>query len=155
VVLAGFALLTWGLVIAMGGGLLLWTNDLLGHISGLDLSPEMVDLVEQADEQVVAWGGILVILGIIHMIAAVGVLAHRRWGRAFAIVLGLIGTIFGIAIVFSAVGWEIFQGAEIDTALTGEEGSVAAGVFVAGTYLLILLAMFVGRRHFRKRGVAS
>ena len=113
----------------------------------------MANLVEQADEEVVAWGGILVILGIIFMIGAVGVLAHRRWGRAFGIVLGLMGTIFGIAIIFSAIGWEIFQGVAFDRALSGEEASVGAGIFVTATFLLILLGMFVGRGHFRKTGV--
>ena len=51
------------------------------------------------------------ILGIIFMIGAVGVLAHRRWGRAFGIVLGLLGTMLGIGIIFAAVGFEILDGA--------------------------------------------
>lgn len=153
-VLAGFAMLTWGIVIAVGGGLVLWTNDLLGHLEGVTLSAEATNLVQQADEQVVATGGILLILGIVLFIGAIGVLAHRKWGRAFAIVLGLLGTLLGIGIIMAAVGFEAMD-VGLDTALTGEEASLGAGVFITATFLLIFLAMFVGRRHFKKRGLEA
>jgi hypothetical protein len=152
-VLAGFAMLTWGLVIAIGGGLVIWTNDILGHLSDLTLSAEVTELVQRADDEVVATGGILLILGIVMIIGAIGIFAHRKWGRAFGIVIGLLGTILGIGVLIAAIGFEILNGAGYDTVIEGEEASVGAGIVIAGSFLLILLGMLVGRRHFRKKGV--
>ncbi len=153
-VLAGWAMLTWGLVIAMVGGLVIWTNSILSHITdaGISLSAEMTDLVQKADESIVATGGILLILGIVHMIGAVGIWAHRRWGRAFGIVLGLLGVLTGVGIMFAAVGFEAID-VGLDVAMKGEESSLAGGFFVFATYLLILVGMIVGRRQFKKKGV--
>ena len=124
-------------------------------MADLTLSAEVTDLVERADEQIVATGGILLIIGIMMMIGAVGILAHRKWGRAFGIVLGLLGTLLGIGIIFAAVGVEILDGVDVGTVIEGEEASLGAGIFVTATFLLIFLGMFIGRRQFKKKGVAS
>ena len=39
--------------------------------------------------------------------------------------------------------------------IEGEEASLGGGIFVTATFLLIFLGMFIGRRHFKKMGVAS
>ncbi len=153
-VLAAFALLTWGIAIAMGGGLVLWTNSVLDLVGDATLSAEMTELVNDAENSIVAVGGILIILGIMHMIGAVGILAHRNWGRAFGIVLGLLGVVLGLGIIFAAVGFEALD-VGLETAMDGEEASLAGGIFVFATYLLILVAMFTGKRQFRKKGVQS
>ena len=118
----------------------------------MTLSAEVIRPRHEADEQIVAVGGILLIVGIIHVIGAVGILAHRRWGRAFGIVLGLLGMLAGLGIIFAAVGFEAID-VGLDVAMEGEEASVAGGLFVLATYLLIFLAMFIGRAHFKKKGV--
>jgi len=38
-------------------------------------------------------------------------------------------------------------------AITGEEASVGASIFVLACYGLVFIAMFVGRRHFKRKGV--
>ena len=153
-VLAGFVLFTWGVVTAVVGGIVLWLGDLDQFVDSTTVSAEVLELVEQADQQITATGGILAILGIILMIAAVGIWAHRRWGRAFGIVLGLLGTILGIGILVVAVGFEALD-VGLDQATTGESASIGAGLLILGTFVLVLVAMIVGRRHFRLRGVSG
>ncbi len=151
-VLAAWVLLTWGLVFAVIGGLVLWANSITDLIGDADLSTEMMDLVQQADEQIVAVGGIALILGIIQLIGAVGIFGHRRWGRAFGIILGLLGVLAGLGMFTIAVGFESLD-VGFDTALKGEEVSAGGSLVVFITYLLVLVAMFVGKRQFRKTGV--
>jgi hypothetical protein len=116
------------------------------------LSAEVSDLVTQADEQIVAVGALLLIVGIAHVIGSIGVFAHRRWGRAFGLVLGVLGILAGVGIILAAVGVESID-VGLDVAMEGEEGSVAGGLFVLVTYLLIFLGVLVGRGHFKRKGV--
>ncbi len=156
-VLAGWAMLTWGLVIAVVGGLVVYFRSITDLIPDIPLSAEVSSAIQDAqatDERIFAVGGILLIIGIVLIIGAVGVFGHRKWGRAFGIVMGLLGTLLGIGIIMTAVGFEAID-VGLDAALTGEDASLGAGVFVTATFLLIFLGMFVGRRHFRKKGVQA
>ncbi|MFV2065043.1 MAG: hypothetical protein ACC726_16255, partial [Chloroflexota bacterium] len=103
-------------------------------------------------KQPTAAGGAMLILGITQMIAALGIWAHRKWGRAFGVVLGLLGTLFGIGMIVSAITFEA-GGVTVEGTFAGDEVSLGAGILVFGTYLLILLAMYLGKRHFRKKGI--
>ncbi len=152
-VLAGFVLLTWGVLFGVVGALVLYLGKLAELTQDLTLSADVQKLVTDFDEQSTAIGGILLILGLMQVIGAVGIWAHRRWGRAFGMVLGLLGAIWGVGILIAAVGFEALD-VGFDVAVKGEESSTAGGLLVLGTYLLVLVAMIVGRRHFRKRGVA-
>ena len=114
---------------------------------------EALDLVAEFNKQATAYGAILLIIGIVQLIGGVGVLAHRSWGRAFAIVLGLLGTIWGIGLLLTSVRFDIGD-MSVQGALAGEESAVAMATIVLVCYLLVFLAMFVGRRHFRRRGVS-
>jgi hypothetical protein len=116
------------------------------------LSQDVQDLAARADDQIIATGGILLILGLIHLIGAMGIFAHRRWGRAFGIVLGFLGVLVGLGIITVSAGFEALD-VGLDEAIKGEEGSLAASALVLFSYLLVLLGMFVGRRHFKKQGV--
>ena len=145
-------MLTWGVVWAVVGGLVLWVNSVTDLLGDTQLSAEAMDLAAQADEQIVAVGGIALILGLIQVIGAIGIFGHRKWGRAFGIILGLLGTLVGLGIITFAAGFEALD-VGLDEAIKGEEASLGASILVTASYLLIFLAMFVGRRHFRKRGV--
>jgi hypothetical protein len=87
------------------------------------------------------------------MIGGVGILAHRSWGRAFGIVLGFLGTIWGIGMVLTAVNLDIGD-FSIQGALAEDQSALAFALIVFLCFALIFLAMFVGRRHFRRRGVS-
>jgi hypothetical protein len=151
-VLAAWVLLTWGIVWAVLGALVLWVQSVTSLIGDAQLSTEAMDLARRADEQIVAVGGIALILGLIHVIGAIGIFGHRRWGRAFGIVLGLLGVLIGLGIITVAAGIEALD-VGVDEAIKGEEASLGGSLLVLATYLLVFLAMFVGRRHFRKQGV--
>ncbi len=148
-------LLTLGLVFAMGGGMVLWLGNLNDVVTELTtLTAAQQDLVDEFDQLAVGYGGILLLLGLVQMIGAVGILAHRKWGRAFGIVLGLIGTIWGIGMVLTSLNFSIGD-VDIDGALAGDEAALGVSILFLIFYLIVLLAMFLGRRHFKKKGVET
>ena len=151
--LGAFVLLTWGLVFAIGGALILWTGA-LDIPTDISLSTAMQDIVDEFNRQAAGYGGILLILGIVHMIGAVGILAHRNWGRAFGIVLGLLGTIWGVALLISSITFDAGD-VTVEGAFSGETPALGAAILVLASYLIVFLGMFMGRRHFRKKGVSS
>jgi hypothetical protein len=152
VVLAGFLLLTWGLVFGLAGGLVMWLGSLDEIVAGFTLDTEVLGLVEEFNKQASAYGAILLILGIMQLIGGVGILAHRTWGRAFGVVLGLLGTIWGIGLLLSAVRLDLGD-FRIQGLLAGDEPALGGALIVLLCYALIFLSMFVGRRHFRRKGV--
>ena len=152
-VLAGWVLLTWGLVFGIIGAIILWLNSVTELIpESVTLTEDVLDLAARADDQIIATGGIVLILGLMHLIGAVGIFGHRRWGRAFGIVLGFLGVLAGLGIITISAGFEAID-VGVEAAVEGEEGSLAASILVTGSYLLVLLGMFVGRRHFKRKGV--
>ncbi len=152
-VLAGWVLLTWGLVFGIIGAIILWLNSVTELIpESVTLTEDVLDLAARADDQIIATGGIVLILGLMHLIGAVGIFGHRRWGRAFGIVLGFLGVLAGLGIITVSAGFEAID-VGVEAAVEGEEGSLAASVLVTGSYLLVLLGMFIGRRHFKRKGV--
>jgi hypothetical protein len=151
-VLAAWLMLTWGIVWVVLGALVVWARSVTSLIGDAQLSTEVMELAQRADEQILAVGGIALIIGLIHVIGAIGIFGHRRWGRAFGVILGLLGVLAALGIITVAAGFEALD-VGIDEAIRGEEGSLGASLVVLGTYLLIFLAMFVGKRHFRKQGV--
>ncbi|MNC99543.1 hypothetical protein D3C83_178700 [compost metagenome] len=66
---------------------------------------------------------------------------------------GLLGTIAGIGLILSTGDFTIGD-MRIQGTLGTDEKGFAFAIFTTLTWLFVLLAMFVGRRHFRKRGVA-
>jgi uncharacterized membrane protein len=84
----------------------------------------------------------------------VGILAHRKWGRAFGIVLGLIGTIWGIGMVLTSLNFSIGD-FDVEGALAGDEPALGVSILFTIFYLIVLVAMFLGRRQFRKKGVET
>ena len=148
-------LLTWGFVWGIAGALVLYAQSITDWVADMTLSSDVTDLiaeVESAEESIFAFGGILVIVGIIHLIAAVGIFGHRRWGRAFGIVLGILGVLGALGIFTFAAGFEAMD-VGLNDAIQGEENSVAASLFVLACYGLVLVGMITGRRHFKKKGV--
>ena len=81
----------------------MWLGNLDEVVKDLTLSAETMDLVAEFNKQANAYGALMLILGIMQTIGAVGILAHRAWGRAFGVVLGLLGTILGIGLLVSSV----------------------------------------------------
>jgi hypothetical protein len=87
--------------------------------------------------------GILMFLGALQLIAGIGVMSHKRWGRWLGFLLALLGLI--VSIFAFSIGYAI-AGAFTVPVIVGV-------VFLVG-YILILLALIGGGSHFRRKVVA-
>jgi hypothetical protein len=152
-VLAGAVLMAWGLVFGVAGAAIMYLGNLDRFVADLTLTAEQSRLVADFNEQAFSYGAILLLIGIIQFIGGVGVFAHRSWGRAFAVVLGLLGILWGIGLVVSSLRLQVGD-QQVDGLLADNQGALAFAVIVLVTYLIVFLGMFVGRRHFRRKGVA-
>ncbi len=81
----------------------------------------------------------LLLLGVLQIIAAGGVLGHRRWGRWLGVLLSLIGT--------GAGGWLVYRVIVADQATVA---TLAAPLLVLIPYLVSLLGLLFPGRHFRR-----
>ena len=154
-VLAGWILLTWGFVWGIAGALVLYAQSVTDWLGDLTLSAdaqELIDSVEATEDRIIGFGGILVIIGIIHLIGAIGIFGHRRWGRAFGVVRGLPGIPAALGIFTVSAGLEALD-VGLNESIDGVEQSIGASLFVLICYGFIFLGMIGGRRHFRKKGV--
>jgi hypothetical protein len=139
VVFAGVVLFVFGLGEALGGA--------VAAVAATTLRKLFDQLLRNAGLRIEAASvtsvltGVFVtvlVLGIVHMMAAGGVFAHRGWGRWLGIVLGLIGTIVGV--------WLTYRVAAAD----GRFASYVAPLAILIPYGLTLLALLFPGDHFRR-----
>jgi len=81
----------------------------------------------------------MLLLGVLQIVAAGGVLGHRRWGRSLGILLSLAGTIAGAWLVYRVV--------------VGDDARLATltlPLLVLVPYLLSLLGLLFPGNHFRR-----
>jgi len=81
----------------------------------------------------------LLLLGVLQLIAAGGVLGHRRWGRSLGVLLSLIGTAAG--------GWLVYRVIAADKATVA---TLAVPLLVLIPYLVSLLGLLFPGKHFRR-----
>jgi len=80
---------------------------------------------------------IVLLLGLLHIVAAGGVFGHRRWGRVLGVLLSLAGTVVG--------AWLLFRSLPI-----GEGRELVAPLLVLVPYAIGLLGLLFSRDHFRR-----
>jgi hypothetical protein len=152
-VLAGFVLVTWGIMLAVAGGLLMFLDDVGTYLPTFENAT-----TQQAIDDILAEatgpGGVGLMLGILLAIGAVGIWAHRNWGRAIGVVIGLLGTVLGIAMLVSSIAFDIPDLFKSSGDFVGDQ-ELGISLVVLFSFLLVFLAMFVGKRHFRKKGVST
>jgi hypothetical protein len=145
VILAAMVLLVFGLVVTLIGILGLIGGVFLIALLGDLLTTELAiafDLDAFATLALVAFGVVL-IGGVLHLLASIGIFMHRSWARALGMLLAALGTLLGgVGIAF--VMQDVFPGQDVGRAL-----SVPA--IVAVGYGLTLFALIVGGNHFRRR----
>jgi len=79
----------------------------------------------------------ILLLGVLHIVAAGGVFAHKRWARLLGILLSLIGTVAG--------AWLLYR------VLPANEGrELVAPLLVLIPYAISLLGLLFPRDHFRR-----
>ncbi|CAN5856478.1 hypothetical protein BH23CHL8_BH23CHL8_19150 [soil metagenome] len=152
-IISGFILFAWGLFYLVYGALALWLGSLSEFLAEAGLNAQLRSTLDEMFTNPVA-GGILVALGVLHILGAFGIWIHRGWGRAIGIFMGLLGTVAGVGLVISSIDLTIGD-ITIAGQLGDSETAFAFAVFVLITYLFVLLGMIIGRRHFRRRGVVS
>lgn len=148
VVMAATMLLIFGLLISLVGAL------------GLVFGSVFADLMRTAASQMPIFGapsdaalndiqnvisiifGVVLVVGILHLLAAIGVFAHKNWARALGVLLALLGSVAGALGVYGAL-WFTSQ----DGPMTG----VAAVVVFLVAYAFTLLALLFGGSHFSRR----
>ncbi|HWH23921.1 MAG TPA: hypothetical protein VNW68_03395 [Candidatus Limnocylindria bacterium] len=83
---------------------------------------------------VVGFASILVI-GLLHLVATIGLLLHRTWARVLGLVVGLFGVLLGAGGLALPIGREPF----------------IASAVVLGCYAFVVIALIVGGSHFARR----
>jgi hypothetical protein len=151
-VIAGALMIIWGLFLGVYGALALWLGNLDEYLVEAGVSAEIRESLQEVFREPVA-GVILIIVGVILVLGGLLVWAHRGLGRAVGIVFGLLGTIAGIGIVLSTTDLTLGD-ITIAGNLGDDDTALAFAIFTLLTWLFIFLAMFIGRRHFRRRGVS-
>lgn len=107
-----------------------------GAIPGL----EEFDLSAIGDVIVVIFV-IVLIIGILHLAAAIGIFLHKQWARVLGIVLAVLGLLLGLLGLVGA-----------SNAAAGMDGSeLAFPIAMAVGYGFSLFALIAGSNHFRRR----
>jgi hypothetical protein len=83
--------------------------------------------------------GIVLLLGILHLLSGLGIFMHKGWARAIGVVLAVLGTLFGVLAVVTAL--------EASRPQTGE---LVVPLVIAVGYGLTLFALIAGGNHFRR-----
>jgi len=83
---------------------------------------------------------VLLLVGVLHVVAAAGVLAHRNWGRVLGLLLGALGVLIGAILLYRAIDVRVVRAPLV---------LAAAGVLVP--YTTAFAALLFPGRHFGRR----
>jgi hypothetical protein len=140
---AGVVLLVFGLIDLVGGFWLLGQGaelrNLVGRITSLNVLGINVDR-EMMRAVLSPLPGVLMGLGVVELLVAVGVFAHKSWGRILGILIALLGILVSIAAVTFSLA--LAPGASIQ---------VIGSVVILLGYAFVFLALLAGGSHFRRR----
>ena len=84
--------------------------------------------------------GVLIVLGLLEVLAGLFIFAHKGWARALGIILALLGLVVGVA----SISFSLALAPGFSVQLIGS-------IVVLLGYAFILLMLFAGGRHFRRR----
>ena len=136
-VLAGIFLLVAG-ILTFGLGAIVGV--LGGLIAVAGSSGEGFELLGPLGGAVAGLAFLVVFWGLLEVVAAVGMLVHRGWGRALGLVVGVVGALFaGLAVLANV------------TAPSAEGGGIGFSFLLLAGYGLTVLALVAGGEHFRRR----
>lgn len=142
VIIAGVVLLIFGLLVTLVG-----IVGLLGGMMAAALFEEFVtpDMgfdfdVRSLATVVLVIFGIVLVLGILHLLSALGIFLHKGWARAIGLFLAVLGTLIGVLMVVTALDLR-----------RAEEGGLVVALVVAVGYGLTLFALILGGNHFRRK----
>ncbi len=137
VVVAGIFLLVAG-ILTFGIGAIFGL--LGGLIAVAGSSGEGFELLGPLGGVVAGLAFLVVFWGLLEVVAAIGMLIHRGWGRALGLIVGVAGALFaGLAVLANV------------TAPDAEAGGIGFSLLLLAGYGLTVLALVTGGEHFRRR----
>lgn len=145
VAIAAIVLLVFGLLVTLIGGL----GAALGGVIENALRElaetettglEGFDLSGLSDVFLVIFG-ILLVIGILHLVSAIGIFLHKQWARVIGILLAVLGTLIGVLGLVGA--------SNVAASMDGSEWIVPIAMAVG--YGFVLFALIAGSSHFRRR----
>lgn len=142
VAIAGVVLLIFGIFVTLAGVGGLALGSLIDEIM-VELGPIETPGFDPSDIAgvVVIFFGVVLVVGLLHLISSVGVFLHKQWARIIAIVLSVLGTLFG---VLALVG-------SLEARGQAEGGGLAVALVIAIGYGFSLFALVAGSSHFQRR----
>jgi hypothetical protein len=102
---------------------------------------------------VIAIGGVIVVAGILQLVAAAGIWKHQDWARALGLVMAILGGIPGFAVLPTAFNPVFTTRGELGQELVNL-GPNLTSIFIglaAVPYLLVVVGLLLGGRHFKRR----
>jgi hypothetical protein len=140
-VLAGIPLLLFGLLITLGGAAVLFVRTLVDEAITSGISNGSISAVDgkTVRDAIAVVAVVILIFGVLQILAAIGIWAHKGWGRWLGLIFGVLGTLLGLLAVA--------------TSRSGLSGSsnIGGALFVLVPYAFVLIAMIIGGAHFRRR----
>jgi hypothetical protein len=140
--MAGIILIVFGLI-DIGGGLWLYTqgSELNAFIQRTTVNLLGATLDRQTLRSILSVSPpAFIVFGALEAICGFAILAHQSWARAIGIIVALLGLLIGIISVSVALALP-----------SGSSIVVIGAVAVLLGYAFVLLALFAGGNHFRRR----
>ena len=138
-VFAALLLFALGLVVVLAG---IWTLTQGAELGRFIRENDVAVFGRQVDRDTLRTvlsllPAILILLGVLHLLASVGVFGHRAWGRWLGVLMAVLGLVMGI---FGVSAGLAFGGVSLTT--------IVAIVLVVA-YAYVVLALATGGRHFQ------
>ncbi|MGI8534252.1 MAG: hypothetical protein ACR2LP_05175 [Candidatus Limnocylindrales bacterium] len=132
----------------LGATGLFWTLIAVGTLLFSSLLPQLGGTnIPQATRDILQSGGIvfaviMLIIGLPHLLAALGAPLHKGWARWLGVIVSVVGILLGALIL---------AGGNVTNTVNNQTvtfNAVGPALFIAVPYALSLLALIFSRRHF-------
>ncbi len=142
-ILAAVVLLIFGAFLTLIGGVGVLAGSLLDDATMRQAREQLSEInpTIRVEDVIALLGvvfGFLLVLGILHLVSAIGVFLHRQWGRIIGILVAVLGTLLGVLMVTGA-------------AQAGVRADLTLPLIIAIAYGFSLFALIAAGNHFRRR----
>ncbi len=142
VAVAGILIAIIGIIDIFGGVWLLTQGNELRSLIGrttINLFGTVIDR-ETLRALLAPSPGILMVFGLFELLAGIGIFAHKGWGRF----LGIVAALIGLLVMIAGVSFAVALAPGFSVPLIGTIAALIA-------YAFILVALFAGGSHFKRR----